>query len=135
MKLTYTTRDGRMTVELEAANDKEMFRKLARFQEIYEDVPAADVGGKRVEGGDIVYRVRKSKYVDEKKKEKEAEYFEKFVVSGPLNWFKKSYGVLDDGTDNLFPKRMSKDDQNYSKYTHGYNGWVKWNSSNGSDVD
>lgn len=133
MKLTYTTKDGRMTVELEAANDKEMFRKLARFQEIYEDTPAADVGGKRVEGGDVVYRVRKSKYIDDKKKEKEAEYFEKVVVSGPLTWFKKGYGVLDDGTDNLFPKRMSLEDPNYSKSTHGYNGWAKYNGGGKED--
>jgi hypothetical protein len=126
MKLTYTTKDGRMTVELEAANDKDMFRKLARFQEIYEDLPAAEVNGKRAEGGDVVYRVRKSKYIDEKKKEKEAEYFEKVVVSGPLTWFKKGYGVLDDGTENLFPRRMSQDDPNYSKHIHGYNGWSKY---------
>jgi len=123
MKLTYTTKDGRMTVELEAANDKDMFRKLSRFQEIYEDTPAAKVDGKIVEGGDVVYRVRRAKYEDDKGKEKEAEYFEKVVVSGPLMWYKKGYGVLDDGSDNLFPKRPSKDDQTLE---HGINGWCKY---------
>lgn len=120
MKLTYTTKDGRMTVELEAANDKEMFRKLARFQEIYEDVPSAKVGGEVVSGGDVVYRVRKAKYTDEKGKEKEAEYFEKMVVSGKLSWYKKSYGVLDDGSDNLFPKRPVDGEANVEL---GFNGW------------
>lgn len=120
MKLTYTTKDGRMTVELEAANDKEMFRKLARFQEIYEDVPSGKVGGEVVSGGDVVYRVRKAKYTDEKGKEKEAEYFEKMVVSGKLAWYKKSYGVLDDGSDNLFPKRPAEGEANVEL---GFNGW------------
>lgn len=120
MKLTYTTKDGRMTVELEGANDKEVFRKLARFQEIYEDVPAAKVNGEVVSGGDVTYRVRKAKYVDEKGKEKEAEYFEKMVTSGKLMWYKKSYGVLDDGSDNLFPKRPTEGEANVEL---GLNGW------------
>lgn len=123
MKLSYTTKDGRMTVELEAANDKEMFRKLARFQEIYEDTPAAKLGEKLVSGGDVTYRVRKAKYVDEKGKEKEAEYFEKVVTSGELMWYKKSFGVLDDSTDNLFPKRPSEEDKDVER---GFNGWHKY---------
>jgi hypothetical protein len=123
MKLTYTTSDGRMTVELEANNDKEMFRKLARFQEIYEDVPSGTVDKKLVTGGDVSYRVRKAKYTDEKGKEKEAEYFEKVVTNGPLKWYKKSYGVLDDGTDNLFPKRPDEGDTSVER---GENGWHKY---------
>jgi hypothetical protein len=123
MKLSYTTKDGRMTVEFDAANDKEMFRKLARFQEIYEDTPAAKIGEKVVSGGDVTYRVRKAKYVDEKGKEKEAEYFEKVVTSGELMWYKKSFGVLDDGTDNLFPKRPSEEDKDVER---GFNGWHKY---------
>jgi hypothetical protein len=126
MKLSYTTKDGRMTVELEGTSDKEIFRKLAHFQEVFEDTPSATVDGKVTSGGDVVYRVRKAKYTDEKGKEKEAEYFEKMVVSGPLAWYKKSYGVLDDGSDNLFPKRPSDDDANVTK---GNNGWHKYNKS------
>lgn len=126
MKLSYTTKDGRMTVELEAANDKELFRKLARFQEVYEDTPTAVVDGKTVTGGDVVYRVRKAKYTDEKGKEKEAEYFEKLVVSGPLMWYKKGYGVLDDGTDNLFPKGNDKE-QKDPNVVYGLNGWHRYN--------
>jgi hypothetical protein len=126
MKLSYTTKDGRMTVELEGTSDKEIFRKLAHFQEVFEDAPSAMVDGKLVSGGDVVYRVRKAKYTDEKGKEKEAEYFEKMVVSGSLAWYKKSYGVLDDGSDNLFPKRPSDDDANVTK---GNNGWHKYNKS------
>lgn len=123
MKLTYTTKDNRFTVELEGNSDKELFRKLAHFQEIFEDTPSANIDGKSVTGGDVSYRVRKAKYTDEKGKEKEAEYFEKLVTSGPLVWFKKSYGVLDDGSDNLFPKRPAEDEQSIVR---GNNGWHKF---------
>ena len=123
MKLLYTTKDGRMTVELEGSSDKELFRKLSHFQEIFEDTPAAKLGDKVVNGGDVSYRVRKAKYTDEKGKEKEAEYFEKVVVSGELMWYKKSFGVLDDGTDNLFPKRPSEDDTSVDR---GFNGWHRY---------
>ena len=123
MKLVYTTKDGRMSVEFEGANDKDLFRQLSHFQEVFEDTPSANVNGKTVSGGDVVYRVRKAKYTDEKGKEKEAEYFEKLVVSGPLTWYKKSFGVLDDGSDNLFPKRPEDSDS----IVKGNNGWHKYN--------
>ena len=124
MKLTYTTKDGRLKVELEASNDKEMFRQLAHFQEVFEDSPSANIGGQAMSGGDVSYRVRKAPYTDEKGKQKEAEYFEKLVTSGPLKWYKKNYGVLDDGSENLFPKRPSEDDANIVR---GDNGWHKYN--------
>jgi hypothetical protein len=124
MKLTYTTADERLTVEIEGNSDKELFRKLAHFQEIFEDTPAARVDGEYLNGGDVRYRVRKAKYTDEKGKEKEAEYFEKVVTSGPLLWYKKNYGVLDDGSENLFPKRSLDDDPNV---VAGLNGWHKYN--------
>jgi hypothetical protein len=123
MKITYVTQDGRMTVEIEGNSDKELFRKLAHFQEVFEDVPAAKIGEKVVEGGNVLYRVRKAKYTDEKGKEKEAEYFEKLIANGPLAWYKKSYGVLDDGTDNLFPKRPDPEDKNLEI---GFNGWHRF---------
>lgn len=123
MKLVYTTKDGRMSVEFEGANDKELFRQLSHFQEVFEDTPSANIDGKPVSGGDVAYRVRKAKYTDEKGKEKEAEYFEKMVVSGPLTWYKKSFGVLDDGSDNLFPKRPEDSDS----IVKGNNGWHKYN--------
>ena len=135
MKVKYTTSDGRLTFEFDAGSDKEIFRQLAHLQEIYEDTATAyvgemDSGRKKVPttSTDYAYRTRRGKYKDEKGKEKEAEYFEKVVRSGPLKWFKKAYGVLDDSTDNLFPKRMPNTDKNYSKYIHGENGWMKWNS-------
>ena len=123
MKLTYTTADGRLVVEINGSSDKELFRQLAHFQEVFEDSPSAKVDGKLVEGGDVKYKVRKAKYTDEKNKEKEAEYFEKVVSSGPLMWYKKGYGVLDDGTDNLFPKKAPDEPNTVA----GFNGWHKYN--------
>ncbi len=126
MKLTYTTLDGRITVEIEGKTHKEVWRELASFQEVFEDTPEAIVDKKLVSGGDVRFRVRKAKYEDEKGKEKEAEYFEKTVVSGPLTYYKKHYGVLDDGTDGLFPKK-APDGENIQP---GKNGWHKYVKEN-----
>jgi hypothetical protein len=123
MKLTYTTPDGKMTVEIEGNSDKELFRKLSHFQEIFCSIPAAKIGDKVVEGGDVIYRVRKANYTDEKGKQKDAEYFEAVTKNGPLAWFKRSFGVLDDGTDNLFPKRPSPDEPNLEI---GFDGWHRY---------
>lgn len=131
-KFVYTTADGRITTEFEASNDKDTFRRLAAFQEIYEDVPSAVIDGKFVSGGSVVYRTRRSKYTDPKSgKEKEAEFFEKLVIDGPLQWFKKTYGVLDDGTENLFPKRPSQEEVDAARSKGdtiivGNNGWHKY---------
>lgn len=121
MKLQYTTADGKLTVELEGESQKALFQELARFQEVFEDVPAAKIGKVEYSGGNVKYRVRKAKYTDEKGKEKTADYFEKVVTDGPLMWYKKSYGVLDDGTDGLFPKNKAPEGT-----TPGYNGWHKF---------
>ena len=123
-KLTYTTKNGKFKVELSGQNQKELFRELHKFQEVFEDVASANINGKVEVSDDIRYYVRKGKYTDEQtNKEKEAEYFEARVVSGPLAGFKKAFGVLDDGSDNLFPKR---DLQNKDDYIVGYNGWHKY---------
>ena len=137
MKIKYTTKDGRFTFEFEATNDKDIFRQVAHIQEVYEDTAAATVSGgstgfgsrekpEYVTSTDYVFRCRKQKCKDPKGREKEVEYFEKVVTTGPLSWWKKAFGVLSDGSDNLFPKRMGKDDPNYGNYSHGENGWVKW---------
>jgi hypothetical protein len=123
MKLTYTTKDGRFSVELEGKTHKDLWRELARFQEVFEDEASGKVAGGKIESSnDIKYRVRKGKYKDEKGKEKEAEYFEKVVSSGPLAGYKKHFGVLDDGSDGLFPKNAPDKDVIY-----GFNKWHKYN--------
>jgi len=123
MKVVYTTKDGRLKFEFEASGDKEVFRTLSRIQEMYEDEPSANVGGKDLVGGDVKYRIRKAKYTDDKGKEKEAEYYEKLVINGPAQWFRKSFGVLDDGSENLFPKRNIEPGEGV---IIGNNGWYKF---------
>lgn len=124
MKITYTTGDGRLSIEFEASTQKEAFRELHRFQEVFEDKAEAFIDGKLVTSDDVRYIVRKADYVDDKGKQKQAEYFEKQIRNGPLSWYKKSFGVLDDGTDGLFPKKAPVDDPNI---TVGKNGWHKYN--------
>jgi len=121
MELNYTTKDGRLTVKLTGSTQKELFRELHRFQEVFEDSASAKINNKYETSDDIRYIVRKSKYTDEKGKEKEAEYFEKRIFSGPLAGYQKSFGVLDDGTYGLFPKKAP--DGNYEK---GFGNWYKF---------
>lgn len=121
MKLIYKTQDGKFTVELEGNSEKELWRKLAKFQEIFDDNPTATVDNKTITETNYRFCVRKASYVDEKGKEKQAEYFEKRVVGGPLRGYKKDFGALDDGSDNLFPKKAP--DENSIK---GLNNWYKY---------
>jgi len=130
MKLEYTTRDGRMTVTLEGSTQKDVWRELSRFQEVFENDAEANIDGKTLVADDVRFRVRKGQYTDEKGKDKTAEYFEKVVGSGPLKWYKKQFGILDDGTDGLFPKWQVPDG-----HKAGLNGWSKFvkDSSNQSN--
>lgn len=121
MKLEYTTKDQRMTVTVEGSTQKDLWREISRFQEVFENDAAAKQNGEVVTGNDVRYVVRKGKYTDEKGKEKTAEYFEKRVVSGPMLGYQKSYGILDDGTDGLFPKWNVPDGN-----IPGFNGWSKY---------
>jgi hypothetical protein len=119
MKLTYTTADGRLTFEIEGKTQLDLWTELARIQETFEDNPSANINGKEVSGGDVRYRVRQAKFVDEKGKDAVADYYEKVVISGPMKWYKKSYGVLNDKSGGLFPHK-APDKPNVNK---GYNGW------------
>lgn len=123
MKVTYTTKNGRMTVEFEVSSQKELFRELHRFQEVFEDTASAKVDDSLHQSDDIKYIVRKSEYVDDKGKTKQAEYFETRVVSGKLAGYKKQFGVLDDGSDGLFPKRVVEPSKDI---TLGFGGWHKY---------
>ena len=119
MKVTKSINGGKTVVELEAKNHIDLFTQMVSFEEVFDDKAAATIDGKYHETNDVKYMRRKAKYEDEKGKEKEAFYYEKIVVSGPFKGFKKCYGVLDDGSGNLFPK---KPPENGVK-TFGYNGW------------
>lgn len=121
MKMTYKTPDGRFIVEFEGSSDKDLWRQLSHFQELFEDNPAAKINGEVVSQDTYKFVVRKAQYEDEKGKQKTAEYFEKWVTSGPLAGYKKGFGVLDDGTEGLFPRKAPEDNSIY-----GYNNWYRY---------
>ena len=37
MKLTYTTKNGRISVELEGDSHREIFNQIGKFQEVFEE--------------------------------------------------------------------------------------------------
>ena len=110
MKVIYTTKNGRLSVELEADNHKGLWKQLAKFQEIFEEDTCKKCGKDHLR-----FVIRKSK----DSKGKEYEYHELYCVSCRA---KLAFGVLDDGEGGLFPKRKGEDGNIKGKY-----GWVKWN--------
>jgi hypothetical protein len=125
MKFSRFSKDGNTKVEFDANTAQEAFSQIAAFEEIFENDAAAMIGGKFVgpnEAGEVRFIVRNVPYKDEKGKEKIATYYEKRVISGPMQGYRKEYGLLEDGS-GMFPKRKSKDD---TTVEHGYNGWYKF---------
>jgi hypothetical protein len=115
MKLTYTTRDGRMQVEFEAKTQRDLFEQIASFQEIFEqNTCSAKRNGNIVRSDSTRFVVRESKEGDR--------FYEKVCDDwdAGLAGYKKSYGCLKKG-DGLFPKEMPEKDR-----VPGLNGWYKF---------
>ena len=110
MKANYTSKNGRLTVELESDSQKGLWAQLAAFQETFEE-PACG----KCNSGDLKFVVRKT--TDGKKKE-----FDYHELRCNKCGAKLAYGVINDETGTLFPKRKGEDGQFRGKY-----GWVKWN--------
>lgn len=109
MKAHYKTKDGRLTFEIDATDIKGVWKQCAAIQEVFEE-PKCQKCGK----DNLRFTIRKS--TDGKK---EYEYHELKCLSCGA---KLPYGVLDDGSGGLFPKRKDKEKNWKGKY-----GWVKWN--------
>lgn len=107
MKLTYTTKNGRVTAELEGESQKELFTELNRFQEVFEETTCGKCGN-----DDIKYVVRT---VDDN------QYYELRCNSSKCG-ARLSFGVHKKG-GGLFPKRKDADGKTWLPD----NGWVKWN--------
>jgi len=108
MKLVYTTRNGRMSVELEGKSQADIFEQLATFQEVFEQTECVREGKK---SDNVRFLVREDK--DENK------YYE-LVCQDPdpaLRNARLSFGQHKKG-GSLFPKRKDKDG-NWLKH----NGW------------
>jgi hypothetical protein len=110
MKMTHTTVNGRTSVEFEANSHKVAWRVLASFDEVFEESTCG-----KCKSENIRHVIRKAK----DKKQREYEYFELRCADCGA---KLPFGILDDGTDNLFPKRRDEEGK-----MRGKRGWVKWN--------
>lgn len=116
MKLTYTTKNGSMTIELEGKTQVDLMEQLASFQEVFEQkCVVKDEDGKFTESDDVRAVVR-----NVTSEGKEYTYYEWRVNSGPLRGYKLALGCHQKG-GGLFPKR--KDDE--GKWLEN-NGWTKW---------
>ena len=114
-----------MTFEFEADNHVGVWAQLSSLQEVFEEDKCLKCGGESLR-----FSVRKSTYTDDKGKPKEAPYYELRCRDCGAKF---SFGVLDDGTFNLFPKRKDKagkwlgTKKNKDGKTVPTYGWVKWN--------
>lgn len=125
MKVNYTTTSGRINFEFEADNHVGVWKQLSSLQEVFEEEKCQKCGGTNLR-----FCVRKSSYEDDKGKVKECEYHE---LRCRKCGAKLAYGVLDDGTYSLFPKRKDKDGEwlghkTVDGKTKPTYGWVKWNA-------
>lgn len=115
MKVSYTTSNGRLNVELEADTHISLWAQLASFQEAFEEEKC-----QKCNGTDLRFSIRKSSYIDKDTgKEKPCDYHE---LRCRKCGAKLAFGVLDDQTYRVYPKRKNRDGTIKGKY-----GWVKWN--------
>lgn len=96
MKLLYTTKDGRMTVELEADTQADIWRELASFQEVFEDRTC--VRGKKTTD-EVKFVVRKNADEDE--------FFEMHYSGNDPEFYgcKKAFGQNKKPKGQLYPQR------------------------------
>ena len=107
MKISYTTKNGRIKAEFDGESPKELFTEINKFQEVFEEDTCGKCGGQ-----DVKYIVRT---VDDN------QYYE--LRCGSIKCAARlSFGVNKKG-GGLFPKRKDGD----GKWLPD-NGWVKWNA-------
>ena len=113
MEIQYRSKSGRLYIKVEGANQKEVFKKLASAQEVFEADDLCGVCG----SGDIRFRVR-----EVTKGNKTFDYFE--LACGKC-FARLAFGQSND-TISLFPKR--KDENN--NYLPN-RGWYKYQPKEG----
>jgi hypothetical protein len=117
MKLSYTTADGRMTVEVEGKSQTDLFEQLAEFQDAFE--VGSCIRGKK-SSDKVKFQVR----------EVEGNKFYEMVCTDEdfdLKGARLSFGQHKKG-GTLFVKRKDKD----GKWLNN-NGWVKYNKETGKE--
>lgn len=104
MKLTYTTKNGRVKVELEGESQKDIFEAISKFQEVFDETNCG-----KCQSENLRFVVRN---VDDNL------YYELRCLDCGA---RLSFGVHKKG-GGLFPKRKDGD-----KWLPD-GGWVKWNA-------
>ena len=120
MKLLYTTKNGRMTVELEGDTQAEIWKQLAAFQEVFEDTTVTKFG---LKSDDVRFVVRQDA--------EDNEYFELHYNGDNTKLFgvKKAYGQQKKPKGALFPRRKDAE----GKYLPD-GGWCKYDKELGKEV-
>lgn len=103
MKVNYTSRNGRISVELEGDGQREIFEQISRFQEVFEEASCAKCGSDNVKF--VVRNVDDNMYYELRCQDCGA---------------RLSFGSHKKG-GGLFPKRKDGDTWLPDR------GWVKWN--------
>ncbi len=112
MKVDYTTEDGRMHVVFEATSQVDLFKQIARFQEVFEDTECVSKDGQS--SNKVRFQVRTDNEGNE--------YFELVCVDSTkpkLRFAKKKFGQHKGKDQTLFPK----------------SGWVKWDKDKKEEVE
>jgi hypothetical protein len=110
MKITYTTNNRQMTIELEASTHVELVQQLSSFSEVFEEDTC-----KKCKSKNLRWNVRSAKDA----KGVEHDYHELLCKDCGA---KLPFGVKNDKTFRLFPKRKDAEGNVRGKW-----GWVKWN--------
>lgn len=114
MKLNYTTRNGRMSVELEGDTQQAIWEQLGTFQEIFEEAACGKCGSENLR-----FVVREDK--------EQNKYYELHCLERDCR-ARLAFGSLKGKGAGLYPKR--KDAEGKWK---GSNGWVKYNKETGKE--
>ena len=104
MKLTYSTKNGKLKVELEGDSQRDLFEQISNFQEVFEEDTCGKCGSENIKF--VVRNVDENLY-----------YELRCAYCGA----RLSFGSMKKG-GGLFPKRKDNDGNWLPD-----RGWVKWN--------